>query len=96
MRCALVQCDGAAIPSELESTSWDIRETISHRGRNPNLNLRLQSLSHALTKTIDSFAADLVRIAAYVYAADQSVRRGGGKRHLCETLEEEVWHDSTG
>ena len=77
MTSALVQCDGAAIPPELESAAWDVREAIGHKGGNPNLSLRLQNLSHALTSTIDSFAADLVRIAAYVYAADQSVRRGG-------------------
>ena len=79
MTSALIQCDGADVPSEFGSVSWNKCEAISHRGGSPNLNLRLQNLSHALTSTIDSFAADLVRIAAYVYAADQSVRRGGQK-----------------
>ena len=79
MKSALIECDGAEVPSEFASVSWDECKAISHRGRNPNLKLSLQNLSHALTATIDSFAADLVRIAAYVYAADQSVRRGGPK-----------------
>ena len=80
---ALIKCDGASVPSDFAPASsgvkeWDVHEVINHRGHNPNLKLSLQSLSHALT-SIDSFAADLVRIAAYVYAADQSVRRGGPK-----------------
>ncbi len=77
MTSALIQCDGADVPSEFGSVSWNKCEAISHRGGSPNLSLRLQNLSHALISTIDSFAADLIRISAYVYAADQSVRRGG-------------------
>src|SRR5215207_723342 len=46
-------------------------------GARADLNLRLQNLSHALLGQVSARAADLVRIAAYVYAADQSVSRGG-------------------
>lgn len=77
MTTALFQCDGATLPDAFESATWDIRERINSKGPAATLNLRLENLSHALLATIHARAADLVRIAAYVYAADQSVSRGG-------------------
>ena len=74
----LVLCDDSPLPDGYTggvSTTMEIR----HRGRDPDLNLRIQNLSHALLATVDNRAADLVRIASYVYAVDQSVRRGGPK-----------------
>lgn len=56
---------------------WDTSEKLSSRGADPNLNLRIHSPSHALLSTVDASAADLVRIASYVYASDQAVSRGG-------------------
>lgn len=79
MSRALVQCDEAPIPTSLEQETWDVREHIRHRSGDPDLNLLIENLSHACLHTVDRHASDLVRIAAYVYAADQIVRRGGMK-----------------
>jgi len=76
---ALFRCDEAPTPALWLRAAWDIRHHIRHRGRVPNLNLRMQNLSHALLTQVDDRAADLTRIAAYVYAADQMVSRGGPK-----------------
>jgi hypothetical protein len=74
---ALFQCDGAPISSAFESVEWQVHDQINHQGSSATLNLRLENLSHALLATIEARAADLVRIAAYVYAADQTMSRGG-------------------
>ena len=47
------------------------------QGQWGDLTLRMQNVSHALRGNVEARAADLVRIAAYVYAADQIVGRGG-------------------
>lgn len=52
-------------------------KSLNHRGPRANVNLRIQSPSSTLLTTVEDRAADLVRIASYVYAADQSVSRGG-------------------
>lgn len=77
MTSTLFQCDGAILPAAFESAAWEIRDCINYQGPAATLNLRLENLSHALLAIINARAADLVRIAAYVYAADQSVSRGG-------------------
>jgi hypothetical protein len=74
---ALFQCDGATIPAAFESAAWEIRDCVNCQGPAATLNLRLENLSHALLATIHARATDLVRIAAYAYADDQSVSRGG-------------------
>jgi len=76
---ALIRCDSAPIPPDLREQQWDIRESVNHRGLSADLNLRLQNLSHALLASVEERAADLVRLAAYAYAADQLVGRGGPK-----------------
>ncbi len=77
MTRALIRCDGAPVPARVQFRAWDVQEEIRHQGTRANLNLRIESPSHALLTSVDDRAADLVRIAAYVYAADQLVRRGG-------------------
>lgn len=76
---ALVRCDGAPIPPALRRQQWDICESVNQHGPLADTNLRLQNLSHALLARVEERAADLVRLAAYVYAADQLVSRGGLK-----------------
>ena len=74
----LFRCDGAAIPQAWRNLAWDAQHQINHRGTaKQNLNLRLQNLGETVLENIETRAADLVRIAAYAYAADLSVRRGG-------------------
>lgn len=99
---ALFSCDEAPTPKAWQAESWDIRESIRHYGPRATLNLRLENLSHALVGTLSTIAADLVRIAAYAYLADQSIRRGGPKdvhgkrwrRHLALSVpvtDPDVW-----
>jgi hypothetical protein len=73
----LVQCDGAAVPEELADQTWSYQRPINSRGASSDLNLRAQSLASTVLTNIESRAADLVRIASYVYAADQMISRGG-------------------
>jgi len=73
----LIQCDGAMASPSLLSEVWDQRATINHQGPRKDLNLRIENISHAVLRNVDDRASDFVRIAAYVYAADQSISRGG-------------------
>ena len=80
MTRALFLCDGAPIPRNWRKIDWDAQCPINHRGTaSQNLNLRLQNLGDTVLDEIEPRAADLVRIAAYAYAADLSVRRGGDR-----------------
>jgi 7-cyano-7-deazaguanine synthase in queuosine biosynthesis len=74
---ALIRCDGATASSRLVSEAWELQIAINHQGPRQDLNLRIENISHAVLRNVDDRASDFVRIAAYVYAADQSLRRGG-------------------
>lgn len=86
----LVACDGAAIPPDLAAQDWTARRMIRTMGPDANLELSLAGFGGAILKTLSPRSADLIRLAAYVYRADQIVSRGGGhdahatrwKRHL--------------
>lgn len=73
----LVQCDGAEIPEALGRQTWSHQLPINSYGSSADLNLRAQNLASTVLTSIDSHAADLVRIASYAYAVDQMVSRGG-------------------
>ena len=78
MTRALFLCDGATAPNKWRKRKWDVEHSIHHRdAAQQNLNLRLQNLGDTVLTKIKPRAADLVRIAAYAYAADQYVSRGG-------------------
>jgi hypothetical protein len=49
-------------------------------GRNPNVHFRLQEIRRDLCTEIPAVLRDLLDLAAYVYTADQAVRRAGGGR----------------
>lgn len=52
-------------------------------GDNRNVDLKIKDISQRLTANIPSRLADLLEVAAYVYAADQATTRGGdGARNL--------------
>jgi hypothetical protein len=73
---ALIRCDGAG--ASIPTSGWDVPEelwTDSSGAAAPDLNLNIESLAGYLIDTIDDRAADLVRIAAYAYGADQVVAR---------------------
>ena len=74
---ALVVCDGATVPGLLSSEAWTVRRTLRSRGPDANLHLYGENLGYTVLTTITDRAVDLIRIASYVYAADQEVSRGG-------------------
>src|SRR6266542_4086546 len=76
MTLFVVSCDGARVPRKARQAPWQELE-IRHRGLDADLNFKIENLTHALRGRVPPKAADLVRIAAYAYATDQSVRRGG-------------------
>jgi hypothetical protein len=73
----VVQCDGARVPEAEAPAPTAVLKTVNSRGSATNLNLRAQSLAGTVLTGVADRAADLVRIASYVYAADQLVSRGG-------------------
>jgi 7-cyano-7-deazaguanine synthase in queuosine biosynthesis len=77
MKRVLVFCDGATSPPGIRPESFSVRRHLNHRGPSPNVNLRIESPRHALLTSVEGRPADLVRIAAYAYGADQAVSRGG-------------------
>lgn len=44
---------------------------------NPNVHLKLENISNRLYKNIPDIVLDLLQVGSYVYAADQTVARGG-------------------
>ena len=76
-RRVLFRCDSAEVPAHLARQSWDEQKVINRRGLVANLNLHAENLAGTLLPQIEDRAADLVNIAAYVYAADQEHSRGG-------------------
>ena len=77
MKQVLVGCDGATIPAGSLDESGLLQRSLNHRGPEANVNLRIQSPSSSFLTNVEDRAADLARLASYVYAADQSVSRGG-------------------
>ena len=75
----LVLCDGTEYHVNGTNDSWDNRIAILSQGNRANLNLKFDSLSSALLNPLDPLSTDLVRIASYIYAADQKIPRGSEK-----------------
>lgn len=73
---ALLRCDGAAVPTDLARRTWDVEAQVATSGARPDLNLHADGLAGKVLGRLDARAADLVRIAAYAYAADRMVPRG--------------------
>jgi hypothetical protein len=74
---ALVQCDGATLPPRRAADTQIERLALATSGRDRSLEIDLANLAACALSAIRNRAADLVRIAAYVYAADQALSRGG-------------------
>lgn len=74
---ALIRCDGVPVPAGVAAADWSVRKEIASRGPAPSLNLRAQNLAGTVLTAVGARAADLVQIAAYIYAADQDLSRGG-------------------
>ena len=70
----LVRCEGATpAPSEGFERVLDLNSS----GPNATVNLTIETPSHALRSPVDPLSSDLLRLAAFVYGADQEVSRGG-------------------
>ncbi len=72
----VIPCDGALIPPVWEDPRG-IVVPVRSRGEQRELNLHIDGLGRKVTGRLDKHANDLVRIAAYAFAADQLVSRGG-------------------
>lgn len=70
----LVKCDGAPLPRGLGGQDW-IRLDISSIAASGALNIRIPALDEKLKGNVPAVAADLIRIGAFVYWADQEVDR---------------------
>src|SRR5215831_16123745 len=75
MRRALVCCNGAEPPAG--GRPFDVSVTLAERGIGANRRLTIESPTHALLTAVSGRSADPVRLAAFVHAADQSIKRGG-------------------
>ena len=75
----VVCCDGAGKSGANGDSKMSRIEVISDRAA-ARQNLRIEPLDSAVNAPVPEIAADLVRIAAYVYFADQMASRGGGLR----------------
>ena len=76
MRTGLFECDGADAPPRWRDEAWDLRDTLQLRGSDATVKMQIEETFLSLSQ-IDGWPADLLRIAAYVFAADQSLARGG-------------------
>jgi 7-cyano-7-deazaguanine synthase in queuosine biosynthesis len=74
---ALFTCDGARPSAALTGQSWTNWKSINAVGPQKTMTLTAESLASKVLSGFESRAADLVRIASYVYAADQELSRGG-------------------
>lgn len=72
----LIVCDEATVPRDFADRSWSTVPIRSH-GEEGELNLRADSLGTRFIGHLDERANDMVRIAAYAFAADQLISRGG-------------------
>lgn len=106
VRRVLFRCDGAPVPATWAAQQWEAHREIRADGPDADLDLRLESLSGVLLADVGPRSADLVRIAAYAYAADQRESRGGPrdahaarwKRHLalCIPVEDPIYWSHPG
>lgn len=78
-RRVLVDCDGAAAGTSVALRDWKDRRAIRTAGPGADLDLNLAAFGGAILKSLSPRSVDLIRLAAYVYRADQIVSRGGGR-----------------
>ena len=79
MNRRIVQCEGASIPAQWKfEFGKEPLLQVNRFGISRQVNFRLHEFSDPLAGTLQGKAFDLVNIAAYIYVADQLVRRGGG------------------
>lgn len=75
-----ISCNGAPIPEEWRDVKWDSETLVLNtRGARQSVNFHLEDIEAAFLGRVDGRVHDLVRIAAFAFAADLEVRRGGSK-----------------
>ena len=74
---ALFVCNDADVPRTLRREAWTVQKALWSHGPSKNLELYGENLGRTVLKEITDRVLDLVRIASYVYVADQEVSRGG-------------------
>jgi hypothetical protein len=77
MRNVLVLCDHAK--STCPPDQFDVFQEVNQYLPDRNMRLQAWHVSHYLLSPLDSVARDLLDIAAFVYHADGSIRRGTEK-----------------
>lgn len=78
MHNVLVLCDHAKPPPTLQTDQFDLL-SINQYAPDPNLRLEISNISHRLLQSLNDVTRDLLDIAAFVYYADNSIRRGTDK-----------------
>lgn len=74
----LVLCNGARLTSKKQA--WSKAEPLElTSGKDGNVRIKLHEIVNQLTTNISARAADLLELAAFVYVADQAVKRAGKK-----------------
>lgn len=76
MKSVLVLCNQAEIEPDLATLEFDEKLLVNPILPNQNLNLHLNSLTHRVLEGFTPIAHDLLEIAAYIYYADCSIKRG--------------------
>ena len=71
-----VVCGGLDVPDDLPKGTL---VQLDVQGENKNVELKIEALSKAVMRNIPDALLDLLEIGAYVYCADQQVRRGSNK-----------------
>lgn len=71
-----ILCGGLPLPAK-SKVADPIRLHLLHGPPEQQVNLRIAQLNQTLLRNLPAVYHDLVEIAAYVYAADQAVRRSG-------------------
>lgn len=82
MNPTLVLCEGATRPPRYSRNGQAFE--LRHQVKPTNLCIRVENVSQSILRELKPRTRDLLRIAAYVYGADTSVRRGTPK---------DVWAD---
>ena len=68
-----VYCGGLTAPAKSQENTL----VLDVHGKNKNVNLKIHDINRSMLANIPTILMDLLEVAAYVYCADQRVRRGG-------------------
>ena len=68
-----IYCGGLTAPAKSQENTL----VLDVHGKNKNVNLKIHDINRSMLANIPTILMDLLEVAAYVYCADQRVRRGG-------------------